>query len=143
MLPAAQARRGGHHRARAAGVRACCPAEYTDDTTFGENDHRTYNRHGEAFDVGETFSGVDFDDRRRRGPGVRRADPAGVSPAQAALRWVIQQPGVTTVIPGARNPEQARQNAAAAALPPLTDTELAAIEDLYDRRIRVLVHDRW
>ena len=69
--------------------------------------------------------------------------PAGATPAQTALRWVIQQPGVTTVIPGARNPEQVRQNASAASPPPLTDAELAAIEDLYDRRIRAQVQDRW
>jgi aryl-alcohol dehydrogenase-like predicted oxidoreductase len=69
--------------------------------------------------------------------------PASGDAAQVALRWVIQQPGVTTVIPGARNPEQARQNAAAAGLPPLTDAELGAIEALYDQRIRVLVHGRW
>jgi aryl-alcohol dehydrogenase-like predicted oxidoreductase len=69
--------------------------------------------------------------------------PAGATPAQAALRWVIQQPGVSTVIPGARNPAQARQNAAAAGLPPFSDTDLAAIADLYDRRIRAQVHDRW
>jgi aryl-alcohol dehydrogenase-like predicted oxidoreductase len=116
---------------------------YTRDTTFGADDHRNYNRHGEAFDVGETFSGVDF------GTGVDAARefaalvPAGAAPAQAALRWIIQQPGVTTVIPGARNAEQARQNAAAAGLPPLTDAQLRGIQDLYDRRIRALVHDRW
>src|ERR1700761_4235873 len=104
-------------------------ARYTLDTTFGSDDHRTYNRHGEAFDVGETFSGVDY------ATGVQAAQefaaivaepdafdgPADqpVTTAQAALRWVTQQPGVTTVIPGARNPDQARQNAAAAAVPPL------------------------
>jgi len=69
--------------------------------------------------------------------------PAGATPAQAALRWVIQQPGVSTVIPGARNAVQAEQNAAAAALPPFSDADLAAIADLYDRRIRAQVHDRW
>jgi aryl-alcohol dehydrogenase-like predicted oxidoreductase len=116
---------------------------YTRDTSFAASDHRSYNRHGEAFDAGETFSGVDF------GTGVDAARefaalvPAGVTPAQAALRWVIQQPGVTAVIPGARNPEQARQNAAAAALPPFTDGELDAIAGIYDQRIRAQVHERW
>jgi aryl-alcohol dehydrogenase-like predicted oxidoreductase len=66
-----------------------------------------------------------------------------MTPAQMALRWVIQQPGVTSVIPGARTVDQARANAAAASLPPLPDPTLAAIEDLYDRRIRAQVHDRW
>jgi aryl-alcohol dehydrogenase-like predicted oxidoreductase len=69
--------------------------------------------------------------------------PPGVPPAQAALRWVIGQAGVTTVIPGASNVRQARQNAAAADLPPLAGAELAAIENLYDRRIRAHVHNRW
>jgi aryl-alcohol dehydrogenase-like predicted oxidoreductase len=93
--------------------------------------------------VGETFSGVDFDtgvDAAREFAGLV---PAGTAPAQAALRWVIQQPGVTTVIPGARSPEQARQNAAAAGLPPLTGEELRGIEDIYDRRLRAQVHHRW
>jgi aryl-alcohol dehydrogenase-like predicted oxidoreductase len=116
---------------------------FSPDTTFPEGDHRSYNRHGEAFDVGETFSGVDF------GTGVAAAQefaalaPAGASPAQAALRWIIQQPGVTTVIPGARSPEQVRQNAAAAALAPLDDDRLARISALYDRRLRAPIHDRW
>ena len=116
---------------------------FSPDTTFPESDHRSYNRHGEAFDVGETFSGVDF------GTGVAAAQefaalaPAGASPAQAALRWIIQQPGVTTVIPGARSPEQVRQNAAAAALAPLDDDRLAGISALYDRRLRAPIHDRW
>jgi aryl-alcohol dehydrogenase-like predicted oxidoreductase len=69
--------------------------------------------------------------------------PPGATPAQVALAWVIQQPGVTTVIPGARNPGQARQNAAAAALPPLTGDQLTAIKTIYDQRIRAQVHDRW
>ena len=142
VLPAAQAA-GVGIIARVPLASGLLSGRYTRDTTFGANDHRSYNRHGEAFDVGETFSGVDF------GTGVDAARefaalvPAGTAPAQAALRWIIQQPGVTTVIPGARNAGQARQNAAAAGLPPLTDAELRGIEDLYDRRIRALVHDRW
>lgn len=117
---------------------------YTTDTRFPPDDHRTYNRHGEAFDVGETFSGVDY------ATGVRAAaEFAGIvaghggTTAQAALRWVIQQPGVTTVIPGARDPEQARQNAAAADLPPLTGHALGRIEDLYDTYFRAEIHSRW
>jgi aryl-alcohol dehydrogenase-like predicted oxidoreductase len=86
---------------------------------------------------------VDFDTGVDAAQEFAAIAPAGASTAQAALRWVIQQPGVTTVIPGARSPDQARQNAAAAALPPLTEAELGAIEDLYDRRIRALVHERW
>ncbi len=120
---------------------------YTKDTTFAPTDHRTFNRNGEAFDVGETFAGVDFS------TGVEAAQefsalvadlgPAEASPAQVALRWVIQQAGVTSVIPGARNVEQARANAAAAALEPLSPELLAAVEELYENRLRAQVHDRW
>ncbi len=115
---------------------------YTESTTFGADDHRNYNRHGEAFDVGETFAGVPYD------VGVAAAREFTTicgdrSPAQVALRWVVQQPGVTCVIPGARSVEQVRSNAAAADLPPLTDAELADLERLYDERIRAHVHDRW
>jgi aryl-alcohol dehydrogenase-like predicted oxidoreductase len=121
---------------------------YTRDTTFAANDHRNYNARGEAFDVGETFSGVDFEtgvEAAREfaaisgGPG----SPSQWTPAQWALRWVIQQPGVTTVIPGARSTGQARQNAEAADLPPLSQAELEAIEGLYDKYFRAKVHARW
>ncbi len=142
VLPAAQAA-GVGILARVPLASGLLSGRYTHETTFSADDHRSYNRHGEAFDVGETFSGVDFDTGVDAAVEFARLIPAGVSPAQAALRWVIQQPGVSTVIPGARNPEQARQNASAALLPPLTDAELAAIADLYDRRIRAQVHDRW
>jgi aryl-alcohol dehydrogenase-like predicted oxidoreductase len=117
--------------------------KFTRETTFGADDHRNYNRHGEAFDVGETFSGVDYDTGVAAAQEFAAAAPATGTTAQVALRWVIQQPGVTTVIPGASSPRQARQNAAAAGLPPLTAGELRAIEDLYDRRIRAQVHNRW
>jgi aryl-alcohol dehydrogenase-like predicted oxidoreductase len=142
VLPAAQAA-GVGIIARVPLASGLLSGRYTHGTSFGAGDHRNYNRHGEAFDVGETFSGVDF------GTGVDAARefaalvPAEATPAQAALRWIIQQPGVTTVIPGARNAGQARQNADAAALPPLSGEQLRGIEDLYDRRIRAQVHDRW
>jgi aryl-alcohol dehydrogenase-like predicted oxidoreductase len=116
---------------------------YTRDTVFAASDHRTFNRHGEAFDAGETFSGVDYATGVDAAREFAALVPAGATPAQAALRWVTQQPGVTTVIPGARNAEQARLNAAAAGLAPLSDAELGQIEDLYDRRIRALVAGRW
>ena len=121
---------------------------YTRDTTFAADDHRSYNAHGEAFDVGETFSGVGFEagvDAAAEFTAITGAPvPAGQgTPAQWALRWVIQQPGVTTVIPGARSTDQARQNAEAASLPPLPQVELDAIEGLYDKYFRATVHDRW
>jgi aryl-alcohol dehydrogenase-like predicted oxidoreductase len=116
---------------------------YTKDTKFDPNDHRTYNRHGEAFDIGETFAGVDFETGVEAAQEFAALVPEGMTPAQAALRWIIQQPGVTTVIPGARNVIQARANSAAADVPPLSDGVLAVIEDLYNRRIRTQVHNRW
>jgi aryl-alcohol dehydrogenase-like predicted oxidoreductase len=117
--------------------------KFTRDAAFGADDHRAYNRHGEAFDVGETFSGVDFATGVDAARDFAALAPADGTPAQEALRWVIGQPGVTTVIPGASSREQARQNAAAAALPPFAEAQLAAVEQLYDQRIRGQVHDRW
>jgi aryl-alcohol dehydrogenase-like predicted oxidoreductase len=116
--------------------------KYDESTTFPADDHRNFNRNGEAFDVGETFAGVPFE------VGVAAAREvaaiAGDTPTAAfSLRWVIDQPGVTTVIPGARTVEQVRGNVAAAGLPPLTPSQLADLERVYDERIRAHVHDRW
>lgn len=116
---------------------------YDEHTTFGADDHRNYNRQGEAFDVGETFSGVDFAVGLEAVRRLRPLVPAGATMAQFALRWVLDQPGLTVVIPGARNPEQARGNAAAAGLAPLPAETLAAVTDVYDELIRPQVHDRW
>lgn len=114
---------------------------YDETTRFAEDDHRTFNRRGESFDVGETFSGVPYEVGLAA---VRELAPLTDRPlAQFALRWVIDQPGVTTVIPGARRPEQVRANAAAAELPPLTADQLAGVRDAYDRLIRPHVHHRW
>ncbi|TDC25094.1 aldo/keto reductase [Streptomyces sp. 8K308] len=116
---------------------------YTEHTVFPPDDHRTYNRQGEAFDQGETFSGVDYATGVAAAVEFAELAPEGATPAQTALRWILQQPGVSTVIPGARDRDQAHANAAAAALPALRDETLDAIRDLYDHRIRPLVHDRW
>jgi aryl-alcohol dehydrogenase-like predicted oxidoreductase len=116
---------------------------YTRDTVFSADDHRTYNRHGEAFDQGETFSGVDFETGVAAAQEFTGLTVPGATTAQTALRWVIQQPGVSTVIPGARSAEQAAANAAAAAVPALSDGTLEAVEDLYERRIKAQVHQRW
>ncbi|WP_432057496.1 aldo/keto reductase [Streptomyces sp. bgisy022] len=117
--------------------------KYTQDTVFPENDHRTFNRHGESFDQGETFSGVDYATGVEAAAEFAALTPEGYTPAQLALRWIAGLPGVTTVIPGARSPEQARANAAAARLPELSRETLAAIDDLYARRIRGHVESRW
>ncbi|WP_329134346.1 aldo/keto reductase [Streptomyces sp. NBC_01476] len=117
--------------------------KYTRETVFAADDHRTYNRHGEAFDQGETFSGVDYETGLDAAAEFAGLAPQGATPAQTALRWIIQQPGVTSVIPGARSVAQARANAEAAALAPLSEKTLDAVRDLYDRRIRPQVHARW
>ena len=116
---------------------------YDASTTFGPNDHRTFNRAGEAFDVGETFSGVPFEAGVEAAREIAALTPPGASTAQLALRWILDQPGVSVVIPGARSPEQAVANAAAAGLAPLDASTAAAVGRVYDERIRPLVHDRW
>src|SRR3954451_10482753 len=118
-------------------------AKYTEDTTFAENDHRTYNRKGEAFDVGETFSGVDFETGVAAAREFAQLVPEGLSSAQTALAWIAQLPEVSTVIPGARNPAQARMNASAGSVPDLGDDFRRAVRDIYDRRFREAVHSRW
>ena len=117
--------------------------KYDESTTFAADDHRTYNRQGEAFDVGETFSGVPFDVGVAAAREVAALTPQGSSTAQLALRWLLDQPGVTTVIPGARSAEQARSNAAAAELAPLGEDLLDRLEAVYDDSVREHVHARW
>ncbi|MFD8451314.1 aldo/keto reductase [Streptomyces coelicoflavus] len=117
--------------------------KYTKDTVFAANDHRNFNRHGEAFDQGETFSGVDYATGVEAAAEFAALAPEGYTPAQLALRWIVQQPGVTSVIPGARSPEQARANTDAARLPELSDATLAAVRDLYERRVKDQVEGRW
>jgi aryl-alcohol dehydrogenase-like predicted oxidoreductase len=118
----------------------------TRTTVFAPTDHRNYNRHGESFDVGETFSGVPFEDGVAAGAEMVRiaADlPGSPTPAQVALRWVVDQPGVTTVIPGASRPEQAQANAAAADLAPLSQETLTELAGLYTTYAEPFVADRW
>ncbi|MGP7959918.1 aldo/keto reductase [Sanguibacter sp. A247] len=116
---------------------------YTATTTFAADDHRTYNRSGEAFDVGETFAGVDFATGVAASAELAALAPEGLTPAQAALAWLAQHDGVTTVIPGARSPEQARANAAAGSAAPLPEAYDAAVHRIYDRDMRAAVHARW
>lgn len=120
---------------------------YQEGTTFAADDHRTFNRDGSAFDVGETFSGVDFT------AGLRAAQDFSavvgtelgedVTPAQAAIAWCWQQSGVTTVIPGARNSRQAESNARAGELGPLGASVEAGVHKIYDEHVRAQVHHRW
>lgn len=116
---------------------------YTAQTAFGDDDHRNFNRAGAAFDVGETFSGVDYETGLAAVERIREVVPEGMTMARFALRWILDQPGVSTVIPGARNAEQARGNAAAAALEPLPQDVHTAVREIYDELIRPQVHNRW
>ncbi|WP_410668207.1 aldo/keto reductase [Amycolatopsis sp. cmx-4-68] len=142
VLPAA-AEAGAGIIARVPLASGLLSGRYTADTTFAADDHRNFNRHGEAFDVGETFSGVPYEVGLAAVERLRGLVPADQALAQFALRWIIDQPGVSTVIPGARNPGQATANTAAAALPPLSPEALAGVRETYDELVRPLVHDRW
>lgn len=113
------------------------------NTTFEEDDHRNYNREGEEFDVGETFSGVPYDVGLSAVEELRALVPEGTTMAQFALRWILMFDAVTCAIPGAKTPAQAIDNTAASDLPPLSDETMEAIRDLYDRLIRPHVHQRW
>lgn len=115
----------------------------TTDRAFPEQDHRRYNRRGEAFDRGETFSGVDFELGLRLAEELRRYVPPGATLAQLALRWILMDRAVTCAIPGAKRPAQVEQNAAAADLPELDATTMSALRALYDTHLRQQIHPRW
>jgi len=112
-------------------------------STFAADDHRQFNRQGESFDKGETFSGVPYEVGLAAVEALRPLVPGGASLAQFALRWILMWDAVTCAIPGARTPEQARTNAGAAALPPLDALHMAAVRDVYDEYIREHVHASW
>jgi aryl-alcohol dehydrogenase-like predicted oxidoreductase len=115
----------------------------TSRTTFTDDDHRKYNRHGEAFDVGETFSGVDYDTGLEAVERLRPLLPQGATMAQFALRWILMFDAVSCAIPGAKNRQQTLDNARSAELPALDQHTMAQIESIYDELIREQVHQRW
>ena len=115
----------------------------TRERTFAADDHRAYNRHGEAFDAGETFSGVDLETGLAAADELKALVPPGRSLAQLALRWILMHPAVSVVIPGARRPAQVTENVAAAELPALSPAIMQGVRDVYDRRVRAAVHERW
>ncbi len=120
--------------------------KYTADTVFAENDHRNYNRDGSRFDVGETFSGVDYETGLAAAvefSALVEREAAGLTPAQAALAWVAQIDGVSSVIPGARSVAQAEGNAAAGSAEPLSLQFNEGVQDIYDRLLREAIHPRW
>ena len=113
----------------------------TRDSKFEEDDHRNFNRHGEEFDMGETFSGVDYETALGAVEELRKLAPTSL--AQFALRWILMFPAVSCAIPGAKRPQQAEENCAASDLPPVSAEAMAAVEKIYDEKIRPLVHQRW
>jgi aryl-alcohol dehydrogenase-like predicted oxidoreductase len=112
-------------------------------TQFADDDHRMFNRHGEAFDVGETFAGVPYEVGLAAVEKLRALCPADATMAQFALRWILQFDAVSVVIPGARNPEQAQSNAAASAIAPIDSDTLQAVRKIYEDDIKQYVHQRW
>ena len=115
----------------------------TRDSRFSRDDHRNFNRHGEAFDRGETFSGIDYEVGLNTVDALRPLVPPGHTMAQMALRWILLFSEVTCAIPGAKRPEQVQENVAAADLPSLPEDTVRRIRELYDRDIRPLVHQYW
>jgi aryl-alcohol dehydrogenase-like predicted oxidoreductase len=113
------------------------------ESQFECNDHRNFNRHGEHFDVGETFSGVDYDVSLAAVEELRKLLPKGITMSQFALRWILMFDAVTCAIPGGKRPDQVAENCAASDLPALSPETMEAIQGIYDSRIRGLVHARW
>ena len=142
LFPAAQARRVGII-ARVPLASGLLTGKLRPDSPFAADDHRSFNRHGESFDRGETFSGVDYEAGLRAVEELRPLVPPGATLAQLALRWITMFEAVSCAIPGGKNPAQVEQNVAAAGLPPLDDGTMAAAEGVYDRHIRPLVHHLW
>jgi aryl-alcohol dehydrogenase-like predicted oxidoreductase len=115
----------------------------TRQTTFAADDHRNFNRQGESFDMGETFSGVDYDTGLDVVEELKSLVPQGATLAQLALRWILMFDAITCTIPGGKTPQQVEDNVRAADLPPLTGEQMETIRRLYDERIREQVHHRW
>ncbi len=113
------------------------------DSTFAPDDHRNFNRHGEVFDVGETFSGVDYEAGLDAVEEIRKLLPAGISMSQFALRWILMFDAVTCAIPGGKRPEQVADNCRASDLASLTAENMAAVRQIYNSSFRAAVHKRW
>jgi aryl-alcohol dehydrogenase-like predicted oxidoreductase len=142
FFPEAQRRRVGV-LARVPLASGLLTGKLSRNSRFEASDHRAYNRHGESFDRGETFSGLDYEIGLRVVEQLRPLVPAGMSMTQWALRWILMHPAVTCAIPGAKRPDQVTENARAADLPPLPPETLSAILDIYDREVKPHVHQYW
>jgi aryl-alcohol dehydrogenase-like predicted oxidoreductase len=141
VLPAAKAA-GVGIIARVPLASGLLSGKYSKDTSFAENDHRNYNRTGESFDVGETFSGVDYELGLKAVAEFEQLVPEGTSTAQAAIAWIAAQDGVTTVIPGARTVDQAKANAAAGSVALGAEFD-EGVRWIYDHYFREAIHPRW
>jgi aryl-alcohol dehydrogenase-like predicted oxidoreductase len=137
-------------RARKVGILARVPlasgllsGKMRANSTFAPTDHRSYNRHGEAFDQGETFSGVEYSTGLEAVETLRGLVPSGATMAELALRWILMFPEVTATIPGAKSVRQIEDNARAADLPPLSNDTMAAVRSTYDHYVRAAIHTRW
>ncbi|NLA22059.1 MAG: aldo/keto reductase [Candidatus Marinimicrobia bacterium] len=117
--------------------------KFSPSSTFESDDHRSFNRHGEAFDRGETFAGLEFNAGLQVIEKLRPLVPEGFTMTQMALRWILMFPEVTCAIPGAKRPEQVAENAQAADLPPLSDAIMQKIQEIYERDVRPHVHQYW
>ncbi len=117
--------------------------KFTSSTQFDPNDHRNFNRHGEAFDQGETFSGVDYETGLQAVEELRTLVPDGATMAQFALRWILMFPEVSSTIAGAKNQQQIKDNVQAASLQPLSDETMRRVRGVYDKYLRAQIHSRW
>ena len=147
VLPAAEAK-GVAVIARVPLASGLLTGKFSPSSSFAANDHRSFNRHGEAFDQGETFSGVDYETGLTAVARLEEALDGAMPLAEASLRWILAQPGVTAAIPGASSGEQARRNAAAGSVPTDEQTEIlerfdAAVHATYDELLRESIHPRW
>ena len=147
VLPAAEAK-GVAVIARVPLASGLLTGKFSSSSRFAENDHRSFNRHGEAFDQGETFSGVDYETGLTAVARLEEALDGAMPLAEASLRWILAQPGVTAAIPGASSGEQARRNAAAGSAPTPEQAEIltrfdAAVRETYDELLRESIHPRW
>ncbi|MGC2000032.1 MAG: aldo/keto reductase, partial [Candidatus Acidiferrales bacterium] len=113
------------------------------NSTFAADDHRNFNRHGEAFDVGETFSGVDYKAGLEAVEELRPLIPRGATMAQFALRWILMFDAVTCAIPGGKRPDQVTDNCRASELPPLSDETMTDVRQIYDQKIYPLIGNCW
>jgi aryl-alcohol dehydrogenase-like predicted oxidoreductase len=142
LFPEAQRRRVGII-ARVPLASGLLTGKMTPDTTFSPDDHRSYNRFGQAFDRGETFSGVDFEIGLQAVEELKALVPPGATMTQLALRWILMFDAISCTIPGAKRPDQVADNVRAADLPPLTEMQMAKVRQVYDQYIRDQVHHRW